>query len=126
MCWWAHQPVEACAIVPLCRDAPPEDPDLHGCILDVYRGLGEPNATAWNHPGFMAYFPTSSSAAGVVGELLMASLAQNTFLWRTSPIGTEPETVVISWFRQALGLPEGFDGMVTDTASSGPLMGRAP
>jgi aromatic-L-amino-acid decarboxylase len=118
-------PVEPGSIAPLFPAAPPEDPEPLDTILDDYRRLVEPHATAWNHPGFMAYFPTSSSAAGVIGELLMASLAQNTFLWRTSPIGTELETVVISWFRQALGLPEGFDGLVTDTASIGSLMAVA-
>lgn len=118
-------PVEPGSIAPLFPASPPEDPEPFEAILDDYRRLVEPHATAWNHPGFMAYFPTSSSAAGVVGELLMASLAQNTFLWRTSPIGTELETVVVSWLRQALGLPEGFDGLVTDTASIGSLMGLA-
>jgi aromatic-L-amino-acid decarboxylase len=118
-------PVEPGSIAPLFPAIPPEEPEPLDAILDDYRRLVEPNATAWNHPGFMAYFPTSSSAAGVVGELLMASLAQNTFLWRTSPIGTELETVVVSWFRQALGLPEGFDGLFTDTASIGSLIGLA-
>jgi len=118
-------PVEPGSIAPMFPTAPPEDPAPLESILADYRRLVEPHATAWNHPGFMAYFPTSSSAAGVIGELLMASLAQNTFLWRTSPIGTELETVVVSWFRQALGLPEGFDGLVTDTASIGSLMALA-
>jgi aromatic-L-amino-acid decarboxylase len=118
-------PVEPGSIAPLFPASPPEDPEPFEAILDDYRHLVEPHATAWNHPGFMAYFPTSSSAAGVVGELLMASLAQNTFLWRTSPIGTELETVVVSWFVQALGLPGDFDGYVTDTASVGSLVGLA-
>ena len=118
-------PVEPGSIAPLFPAEPPEEPEPLDTILADYRRLVEPHATAWNHPGFMAYFPTSSSAAGVIGELLMASLAQNTFLWRTSPIGTELETVVVSWFRQALGLPDGFDGLVTDTASIGSLMGLA-
>jgi aromatic-L-amino-acid decarboxylase len=118
-------PVEPGSIAPLFPPSPPDEPEPLARILDDYRRLVEPHATAWNHPGFMAYFPTSSSAAGVVGELLMASLAQNLFLWRTSPVGTELETVVMSWFRQALGLPEGFDGFVTDTASIGTLVGLA-
>jgi aromatic-L-amino-acid decarboxylase len=118
-------PVEPGSIAPLFPAAPPEDPEPLGTILGDYHRLVEPNATAWNHPGFMAYFPTSSSAAGVVGELLMASLGQNTFLWRTSPIGTELETVVVSWFRQALGLPDEFDGLFNDTASIGSLMALA-
>ena len=118
-------PVEPGSIAPLFPASPPEEPEPLEAILDDYRRLVEPHATAWNHPGFMAYFPTSSSAAGVVGELLMASLAQNTFLWRTSPIGTELETVVVSWLRQALGLPDAFDGLFTDTASIGSLIGLA-
>lgn len=118
-------PVEPGMIAPLFPSSPPEAPEALATILDDYRRLVEPHATVWNHPGFMAYFPTSSSTPGVVGELLMASLAQNTFLWRTSPIGTELETVVVSWLRQALGLPDGFDGLFTDTASIGSLIGLA-
>jgi aromatic-L-amino-acid/L-tryptophan decarboxylase len=118
-------PVEPGSIAPFFPPSAPEAPEPLDAILADHRRLVEPHATAWNHPGFMAYFPTSSSAAGMIGELLMASLAQNTFLWRTSPIGTELETVVISWFRQALGLPEGFDGLVNDTASIGSLMALA-
>ncbi len=118
-------PVEPGSIAPLFPTSAPERPEPLTTILDDYHRLVEPHATAWNHPGFMAYFPTSSSTAGIVGELLMASLAQNTFLWRTSPIGTELETVVVSWLRQALGLPEGFDGLFTDTASIGSLIALA-
>ena len=117
--------VEPGSIAPLFPDEPPEEPVSMAAILDDLRGLVEPNATAWNHPGFMAYFPTSSSAAGIAGEMLMASLAQNLFLWRTSPIGTELETVVVSWLRQALGLPDGFDGFFNDTASIGSLIALA-
>jgi aromatic-L-amino-acid decarboxylase len=117
--------VEPGSITALFPPAPPEAPVSMAAILEDLRGLIEPNATAWNHPGFMAYFPTSSSAAGIAGEMLMASLAQNLFLWRTSPIGTELETVVVGWFRQALGLPDEFDGFFNDTASIGSLIALA-
>jgi aromatic-L-amino-acid decarboxylase len=117
--------VEPGSIAPLFPAEPPEAPASMAAILDDLRALIEPHATAWNHPGFMAYFPTSSSAAGIAGEMLMASLAQNLFLWRTSPIGTELETVVVAWFRQALGLPEDFDGFFNDTASIGSLIALA-
>jgi aromatic-L-amino-acid decarboxylase len=118
-------PVEPGEIAPLFPQEPPELPVSMSMILEDVRNLVEPNATAWNHPGFMAYFPTSSAAAGIAGEMLMASLAQNLFLWRTSPVGTELETVVVDWFRQALGLPEGFDGLFNDTASIGSLVALA-
>ena len=41
----------------------------------------------------------------MLGEFLTAALGQNPMLWRTSPIGTELEGVVVGWLRQALGLP---------------------
>lgn len=100
----------------------PEGPESLEAILADHRALVEPNATQWQHPGFMAYFPTSASGAGIVGELLMTSLAQNPMLWRTSPIGTELEQVVVGWLRQAVGLPDGFDGFITDTASTSSLI----
>jgi aromatic-L-amino-acid/L-tryptophan decarboxylase len=115
-------PVEPGTLGGLFPSAPPEAPEPLAAILDDHRRLVEPNATAWGHPGFMAYFPTSSSAAGVIGEMLMASIGQNSMLWRTSPIGTELEVVVVSWLRQALGLPEAYDGFLTDTASTSSLI----
>ena len=73
----------------------------------------------------MAYFATPASAAGILGEMLIASLSQNTMLWRTSPIGTELETVVVGWLRQGLGLPAEFDGFITDAASTSSLIALA-
>ena len=46
-------------------------------------------------------------------------------LWRTSPIGTELETVVVGWLREALGLPATFGGLLTDTASTSSLIALA-
>jgi aromatic-L-amino-acid decarboxylase len=46
-------------------------------------------------------------------------------LWRTSPIGTELEGVVVRWLRLGLGLPDAFDGLLTDTASTSTLIALA-
>lgn len=104
---------------------PPEAPEPLAAILADYRRLIEPNATHWQHPGFLAYFATSASSAGILGEMLTVALGQNAMLWRTSPAGTELEIVVVSWLRQALGLPDGFDGLITDTASTSSLIALA-
>jgi aromatic-L-amino-acid decarboxylase len=93
-------------------------------LADVER-LVLPNATHWQHPGFFAYFSTSASAPGILGEMLTAALGQNPMLWRTSPIGTELEGVVVRWLREALGLPDAFDGLLTDTASTSTLIAIA-
>src|SRR5258706_15964511 len=57
--------------------------------------------------------------------MLTAAIGQNAMLWRTSPIGTELEEVVVDWLRQTLGLPDGFDGLLTDTASTSTLIALA-
>ncbi len=104
---------------------PPEEPEPLGRILDDLDRLVLPNATHWQHPGFLAYFATTASAPGILGEMWTAALGQNPMLWRTSPIGTELEQVVVGWLRAGLGLPEGFDGLVTDTASTSTLIALA-
>jgi len=103
----------------------PEAPEDLEAILADYRTLIEPNATQWQHPGFFAYFASTASGPGILGEMLVAALGQNPMLWRTSPSGTELEQVVVDWLRQALGLPEGFDGLLTDTASTSSLIALA-
>jgi aromatic-L-amino-acid decarboxylase len=118
-------PIEPGSIGPLFPSTPPESPEPIEAILADYRRLIEPNATHWQHPGFFAYFATSASSPGILGEMLTATLGQNPMLWRTSPVGTELEGVVVDWLRQAFGLPEGFDGLLTDTASTSTLIALA-
>src|SRR5204863_8428129 len=65
--------------------APPEEPEpIERIVEDVFTTI-VPGLTHWNHPGFLAYFASSSSAAGVLGELLAAGFNANAMLWRTSP-----------------------------------------
>jgi len=104
---------------------PPEAPEPIDTILADYLAVIQPNATAWQHPGFFAYFASTASGPGILGEMLTAALGQNPMLWRTSPSGTELEQVVVDWLRQALGLPGTFDGLLTDTASTSTLIALA-
>lgn len=118
-------PIEPGSIAPEFPDAAPESPEPIEAILADYRRLVEPNATHWQHPGFLAYFGTTASGPGIVGEMLTAGLGQNAMLWRTSPIATELEGVVVGWLRRAVGLPDAFDGLITDTASTSSLIALA-
>jgi aromatic-L-amino-acid/L-tryptophan decarboxylase len=117
--------IEPGSLRPLFPTSAPEAPEPLEAILADYRRLIEPNATQWQHPGFLAYFATTASGPGILGEMLTATLGQNPMLWRTSPIGTELEEVVVDWLRQALGLPATFDGLLTDTASTSSLIALA-
>lgn len=118
-------PVEPGSIRPRLPSAPPDAPEPLRAILADVDMLVVPNATHWQHPGFLAYFATTASGPGLLGEFLTAGLGQNPMLWRTSPIGTELEMVVVDWLRQALGLPAGIDGLLTDTASTSTLVALA-
>jgi aromatic-L-amino-acid decarboxylase len=107
---------------------PPEAPDspehFDAVFADVERVL-VPALTHWNHPGFFAYFPTSSSPAAILGEFLAAAINQQAMVWRTSPAATELEEVSLSWLRQLVGLPDIFEGVIYDTASVSTLHGLA-
>jgi aromatic-L-amino-acid decarboxylase len=102
--------------------APPAAPEPLEMILDDYASVIEPNITHWQHPGFMAYFSSVASGPGILGEWLSAGLNSNVMFWRNAPSSTELEEIVVSWLRQMLGLPDGFDGMFTDTASVSSLL----
>jgi aromatic-L-amino-acid decarboxylase len=117
--------VEPGSIAPLFPAMAPESPEPLATIVADYHRLVEPNATHWQHPGFLAYFGTTASGPGILGEMLTAAIGQNAMLWRTSPVATELEGVVVGWLRDALGLPEAFDGLITDTASTSSLIALA-
>jgi aromatic-L-amino-acid decarboxylase len=106
------------ALVDALPDEAPERGEPMEAILADFEKLVVPAMTHWNHPGFMAYFSTSSSGPGILGELLAAALNANGMLWKTSPAVTELEQVALAWLRQWLGLPDGFFGIIYDTAST--------
>ena len=92
-------------------------PESFDDILHDFNDVIMPGITHWNHPAFMAYFGTTGSLPGILGELLTAGLNVNGMLWRTSPSATELEEVVLDWLRQMVGLPDTFKGVIMDTAS---------
>jgi aromatic-L-amino-acid decarboxylase len=77
--------------------------------------------THWQHPSFFAYFPANASPPSVLAEMLTASLGAQCMLWQTSPAATEMETKVLDWLRQMIGLPDGFAGVIQDSASGATL-----
>src|SRR5438874_1905740 len=98
---------------------PPEDGESFGKILTDIDRVIVPGLVHWGHPLFMGYFGWTTTAPGILGEIITAPLNVNAMTWRTSPAATELETLVIDWLRQWLHLPEEFDGVVYDTASVG-------
>src|SRR5919112_417265 len=90
--------------------SPPERGEPMEEILSDVGRLVVPALTHWNHPSFFAYFATSASAPGILGEMLSAAFDAKAMLWRTSPASTELEEVALDWLRQLMGLPAEFGG----------------
>jgi aromatic-L-amino-acid decarboxylase len=134
--WIAHYrehvgelPVMSRAVPGQIEKALPDRPPVRGEPVDAWlKDLDEiilPGMTHWNHPGFMAYFGLTASGPGVLGELVSAAMNVNGMLWKTSPACTELERVVMRWYASAMGLPESWFGMITDTASTSVLVALA-
>ncbi len=104
---------------------PPEMGESMDAVLADFRNIIVPGLTHWNHPAFFGYFSITASGPGVLGEMLTAALNVNAMLWRSSPAATELEDLVTDWLRQLLCLPEGFEGVINDTASSSSMYALA-
>ncbi|GAB4266536.1 MAG: aspartate aminotransferase family protein [Pararhodobacter sp.] len=100
---------------------PPEIGEGLDGILSEIDDKIMPGLTHWQHPRFFAYFPANATPPSMLADFVAAILAQQCMLWQTSPAGTELETRVLDWLRQGLGLPEGFQGVIQDSASSATL-----
>jgi len=96
---------------------PPEQTEsIEKIVADVDRVI-LPGMLHWAHPMFLSYFGWTTTAPGILGEIITAPLNVNAMTWRTCPAATELETLVINWLRQWMRLPKEFDGVVYDTAS---------
>ncbi len=101
---------------------PPESgEDFAGIMNDFERDI-VPGLTHWGHPGFYGYFPANTSPPSVLAEMLTAAIGAQCMSWSTSPAATELEQAMMEWLRQMIGLPEGFTGVIQDTASTATLV----
>ena len=109
------------AIAAELADAPPETGVPLNTLMQDFDRIVMPGITHWQHPRFFAYFNSNAAPASVLAEFLAAIVAPQCMLWQTSPAATEMETVMMDWLRQAVGLPDGFKGVIQDSASSATL-----
>ncbi len=125
-----RESIESRRILPLVRPgdvtrglspAPPESAESLERILSDLDSVVMPGIMHWGHPAFLGYFGSTSNAPALIGEIVSAALNVSAMTWRTSPAATELESVVLSWIRQLVRLPESFTGVVYDTASVGVL-----
>ncbi len=104
----------------------PENPPTEGesleTIFEDFKKIIIPGISHWQHPSWFAYFPANNSPPSVLAELLTAGLGAQCMVWQTSPAAAELEERVLEWLRQLLGLPEGMQGVIQDTASTATLV----
>lgn len=105
------------AIISELHASPPEAAEAMDDILRDFDRVIMPGIVHWGHPAFLGYFSTTTTAPGIIAEMLAAALNVSAMTWQTSPAATELEVVVLDWIRQMLGLPSEFFGVVYDTAS---------
>jgi len=101
-------------------EAPSEGEAMSEILADVDR-LIMPGMTHWNHPSNHAYFNSSGSGPGILGELLTSAFNVNCMLWESCPSATELEEVTLGWFRKLCGFPDDYWGVIYEGASLGNL-----
>ena len=66
----------------------PEPPHTGGRLPEAIAALERdvlPGITHWNHPSFFAYFPSNTSYASVLADLVASGLGAQGMSWETSP-----------------------------------------
>jgi len=109
-------------IINLLPDSAPASSEDFNSIMEDFEKIIMPGITHWQHPRFHAYFPANASFPSVLGEMLTAALGAQCMVWETSPAAAELEEKMMLWLRRLLGLPNDFEGVIQDTASTATLV----
>nr|P54770.2 RecName: Full=Tyrosine/DOPA decarboxylase 3; Includes: RecName: Full=DOPA decarboxylase; Short=DDC; Includes: RecName: Full=Tyrosine decarboxylase [Papaver somniferum]AAC61840.1 tyrosine/dopa decarboxylase [Papaver somniferum] len=86
----------------------PYNPESIETILQDVTSEIIPGLTHWQSPNYYAYFPSSGSVAGFLGEMLSTGFNVVGFNWMSSPAATELEGIVMDWFGKMLNLPKSY------------------
>jgi aromatic-L-amino-acid decarboxylase len=87
--------------------APYHSESIETIVQDVQKYI-IPGITHWQSPNHFAYFPSSGSIAGFLGEMLSTGFNVVGFNWISSPAATELECTVMDWLGEMLKLPNSF------------------
>jgi glutamate/tyrosine decarboxylase-like PLP-dependent enzyme len=106
----------------LFREPCPEDPGDPDLALATAVEEILPRAGRIDHPRFMAFIPSSPVWPAILAQWLTTGF--NTFqgTWLESAGPSQIELVVLDWFREWMGMPEGAGGLFTSGGSAANLM----
>ena len=102
---------------PLARQAPRAGVDFEELISTLQRSVFPYHARE-PHPGFLAYVPSCPTFPAVLGDWLASGYNFFAGVWPVAAGPNELEVVVLDWFREWMGMPEGSGGLLT-TGGSG-------
>lgn len=106
------------------KSIPARAPEQGESLGEILKDLTEtivPGITHWQHPNFHAYFPGNNSVESVYAEMITSSIGAQCMIWETSPAAAELEQRMMEWLGQAMGIPESFEGVIQDSASTATL-----
>jgi glutamate/tyrosine decarboxylase-like PLP-dependent enzyme len=87
-------------------------------LLDALRARVIPNHAREPHPHFMGYIPSSPTFPAIMGDWIASGFNFFCGVWSVASGPNEVELVVLDWFRQWLGMPDGTSGLLTSGGSA--------
>jgi glutamate/tyrosine decarboxylase-like PLP-dependent enzyme len=99
----------------------PEEGRSFDEVLEFLETRVFPNHAREPHPRFMGYIPSSPTFPAVLGDWLASGYNFFAGVWSVASGPNEIELVVLDWFRQWLGMPEGTSGLITSGGSTATL-----
>ncbi len=103
---------------------PEEGSGTEAAIEKLVR-IGTATATASAGPRFFHFVIGGSTPAALAADWVVPLLDQNAFVRASSRLADAAETVVLDWLRQLAGLPPGWGGALTASATFANLTGLA-
>jgi aromatic-L-amino-acid decarboxylase len=100
---------------------PPLKPEPFSAFVKDFEEIIMPGITHWQSPDFFAYFPANTSPPSILAEMITATLGAQCMNWETSPAAAELEEKMMNWLREMIGLPDYFEGVIQDSASTATL-----
>jgi aromatic-L-amino-acid decarboxylase len=106
------------------KQIPDKAPVLPDSFTNLMKDIDEiimPGITHWQNPNFFAYFPANTSPPSILAEMIIAALGAQCMNWETSPAAAELEEKMMNWLKEMTGLPDYFEGVIQDSASTATL-----
>jgi glutamate/tyrosine decarboxylase-like PLP-dependent enzyme len=103
----------------------PEEGAGTKAAVETLLRVGTATATASAGPRFYHFVIGGSTPASLAGDWVVSLLDQNAFVRASSRFADAAETVVLDWLRQLVGLPPGWGGALTASATFANVTGLA-